>query len=149
MNSTMHNPAAELRRAIAEGRISESALQAITSIDRERLTTFIDEAHRSEAGLLTRAPILSGDEGSRLSGLTAALVHGLEIADDDRLRGILEGLTIEFELTVENIALLTSTNEEDVEACLTDPGSVSPEVKYPLGLRASYLNLAIANARRY
>lgn len=149
MNSTTHNPVDELRRVIAEGRISEPALQAITSIDGARLATFLDEAHRSEPGLSTATPILSGDESVRLSGLTAALVHGLEIADDDRLRGILEGLAIQFELTVQNIALLTRTPAEDVEACLIDPGSVPPEVKYPLGLRASYLNMAIANARRH
>lgn len=148
MNSTRHNPADELRRAIAEGRISEASLQVITSIESERLETFLDEAHRSEAGLSTLTPILSGDESVRLSVLAGQLIQGMEIADDDRLRGILEGLTIEFKLTPQNIALLTHTNVEDVEACLTDPGAVSPEVKFPLAVRISYLNLAIANARR-
>lgn len=148
MTSTMHNPADELRRAIAEGRISQAALQVITSIDRERLAMFLDEAHRSEAGLSTRTPILSGDESVRLSVLAGQLIQGMEIDDDDRLRGILEGLTIQFTLTTQNIALLTHTSVGDVEACLTDPGAVSPEVKFPLAVRASYLNLAIANARR-
>ena len=149
MTSTMHNPADELRRAIAEGRISEAALQVITSVDTERLAAFLDEAHRSEVGLSTRTPILSGDESVRLSVVAGPLNKGMEIADDDRLRGILEGLTIQFKLTPQNIALLTHTNVGDVEACLADPRTVSPEVKFPLAVRASYLNLAIANARRH
>jgi hypothetical protein len=145
MDGTGHNPADELRRIIAEGRISEEALRAITGIAGERLADFLD---RSVAGLSAKAPVLSGDETTRLSVLGSQLVQGLEIDDDERLRGILEGLTIEFKLTPQNIALLTATNLEDVETCLRDPGTVPSERKYSLGLRVSYLNLAIANARR-
>ena len=98
----------------------------------------VPERHREE-GLL--------DHRRALDPVAVLVVCG--IADDDRLRGILEGLTIQFKLTPQNIALLTHTNVGDVEACLADPGTVSPEVKFPLAVRASYLNLAIANARRH
>lgn len=147
MNGTPHNTADELRRAVAEGRVSLDALRAITAIEGERLTAFLDESNRYEGGLSASEPLLSSDESIRLSGLAAQFIQGMEIDDDERLKAILEGLTIEFALTPHNIALLTSASMEDIEACLVDPRTVSRERKYPLGIRASYLSLAIANAR--
>lgn len=148
MTTQSSNPADELRRVISEGRISEEAIQAITEISAEKLHAFLHDTGAGVMGLTSSPSALSVDEGARLSILAAQIVQGLEEDDDVRLRAILEGLTIQFRLTLENIALLTRTSVTDLEAALRDPGSVPAGQKYALGLRVSYLNLAIANARR-
>ncbi len=145
MTTQGFNTADELRRVIAEGHISEFALEAITGIPREKLQTFLDETKPGTSGLTTTTQALSGDEGARLSILASQIIQGLEIDDDERLKAILEGLTIQFRLTLENIALLTRASLDDLEIALRDPGAVPAETKYALGLRLSYLNLAIAN----
>lgn len=145
MTSQSFATAGELRHAITEGRISDHALQTITGIPPERLQPFLAEGE--SAGLASKPPALADDEGARLSVLASQIIQGLEIDDDERLQAILEGLTIQFHLTLENIARLTRASIADLEAALRDPGSVPPERKYPIALRVSYLNLAIANAR--
>ncbi|MEN2739122.1 HTH domain-containing protein [Microbacterium sp. X-17] len=149
MGGTTFNTVAELRRIVAEGRVSQTALEAITGIAGERLGAVLEESNRDEVGMSAAVFPLSSDESIRLSGLAAQLTQGMEIGDDERLKAILEGLTIEFALTTHNIALLTATNLDDIEACLVDPAAVAPERKYRLAVRASYLSLAIANARPY
>ncbi|GAA4151781.1 HTH domain-containing protein [Leifsonia shinshuensis] len=149
MGGTSFNTVAELRRIVAQGRVSETALEAITGIAGERLGAVLAESNRYEVGMSAAAFPLSSDESTRLSVLAAQLIQGMEIGDDERLKAILEGLTIEFKLTTLNLALLTGTNLDDIEACLVDPAAVAPERKYPLAVRASYLSLAIANARPY
>ena len=147
MGGTTFNSVAELRRIVAEGRVSEVALETITGIDAERLGAVLEESNRDEVGMSAAELPLSSDESIRLSVLGSQLIQGMEIGDDERLKAILEGLTIEFKLTTLNLALLTGTSLDDIEACLADPAAVAPERKYPLALRVSYLSLAIANAR--
>ncbi len=147
MASETHNTADELRRIIAEGRISEEALQTITGIQPEKLRSFLDEANPGVAGLSTEPQALSVDESTRLSILAAQLTEGLRIGDDERLTAIFESLTIECRLTLANIAQLTGVEDDDLESLLHDPQNVSIEKKYELALKGSYLIGAVNRAR--
>lgn len=124
MTSEMHNSADELRRIIAEGRISEDALQAITGIQPEKLRSFLNEAMSGTTGLTAEPQALSNDESARLSILAAHLTEGLRIGDDERLKAIFESLTIECRLTPRNIAQLTGLDVDDLESALRDPRTV-------------------------
>lgn len=146
MTSQTFNTSDELRRVIAEGRISEDALQAITSIHPDKLRAFLDEPLPGATGLTRTPQELSGDERARLSVLASQITQGLEINDDERLQAILEGLTAQFRLTVVNIALLADVELEDVETALRDPGSLSAETKYRLALKTLYVGNAINQA---
>jgi len=133
---------------IADGRVSERALAAITGISEDALSTYLTSS-ASEAPGLSRPPgPFSVDQTSRLSSLAAQLTAVSEIDDDVRVKAIIETLTIQCHLTHRNIALLTRIGLGDLEVFLSDPGSVPFEKKYELGVKASYLLNAVANAAR-
>lgn len=142
-----YNPADELRRIIAEGRLSEDALQAITGIQPEKLRSFLDEAKLGMSGLTAEPQALSSDEGARLSILAAQLTEGLRIGEDERLKAIVESLTIESRLTLPNLAQLTGIDVDDLEGALRDPRTIPIEKKYELAIKGSYLIGAINQAR--
>lgn len=132
----------ELGRLIAEGGISLQALTAITGIAPARLNELLD----LEPGLSAAANDFSEDEILRVSTLAGQLTWGAEIGDYERLRAIVETLTIQFELTHENIARLTRIKVEDLEAFFDDPDSVSWEAKFAMAIRLYYLFHAVLNA---
>lgn len=140
------NTADELRRYIAEGRISEEALHAITGISSDALGSFLRATPSGDPGLSTVPATLSPTEEARLSGLAAQLTEGHQVDDDVRLRAIIETLTVQFNLTHQNIALMTQIELDDLEKFLSDPKTIRWEKKYELGIRASYLIHAVANA---
>lgn len=147
MTVEAQNPAAELRRIIVEGHISEDALQAIMGIQPEKLLTYLDEAKHGMTRLTTERQLLSNDESARLSILAGQLTVGLQIGDDERLKAIFESLTIECHLTIQNISQLTGINIEDLDSALHDPRTVPVEKKYELAIRGSYLINAVNQAR--
>jgi len=147
MTSQTFNTADALRRLIAEGRISEEALQVMTGISRAAVASFLAAAS-GETGLSTTPGSLSSYEGARLSGLAAQLTEGFRVEDDVRLRGIIETLTAQCRLTHQNIALLTGVGLDELESFLRDPRSIALESKYELAIRASYLISAVANATK-
>ncbi len=147
MTSEPHVTADELRRIIGEGRISENALRAITGIPGERLAPFLNESRLGASGLSATPSALLPHEGSRLSLLAAQLTEGFRIDDDERVTAIIETLTAQFQLTHANIARLIRVGLDDLEGFVGDPASVPSEKKYELAVRASYLMLAVANAR--
>jgi hypothetical protein len=146
MTSQTFNTADELRRIIAEGRISDKALQAITGISGDVLATFLSTTPAGEPGLSTSLASLSLDEELRVSGLVTQLTEGFQIDDDIRLRAIIESLTAQCHLTHQNIGLLTRIELDDLEKFMSDPKTVPVEKKYELAVRASYLINAVANA---
>ncbi|MFM9920535.1 HTH domain-containing protein [Lacisediminihabitans sp. H27-G8] len=147
MTVEAQNPAAELRRLIAEGHLSEDALQAITGIQPDALLRSLAETQTGMMRVTTEPPSPSNDETSRLAILAAQLTVGLQIGDDDRLKGIFESLTIECHLTLQNIARLVGLDVEDVEKALHDPRTVPIERKYELATRGSFLINAVNLAR--
>jgi hypothetical protein len=146
MTSQAFNTADELRRIIGDGRISDDALQSITGISGDSLSSLLRESPCVEPGLSASPSVLSGEETARLSGLTAQLTEGFSVDVDIRLTGIIESLTAQCHLTHANIALLTRIGLDDLEMFLGDPNAVSSETKFELAVRASYLINAAANA---
>ena len=132
----------ELERLIAEGSISMQALSEITGIAPARLLRLLDLG----PGLSAAANEFSEDEIVRVSTLAGQLTVGAEIGDYERLRAIVETLTIQFELTHENIARLTRINVEDLEAFFNDPDSLSWETKFAMAMRLYYLFHVVLNA---
>lgn len=147
MTSETHNPADALSRVIAEGRISEDALHAMTGIQPEKLRSFLNQAKPVMTGLTGASPALSNDESLRLSVLAAHLTDGLRIGDDERLKAIFETLTSECRLTLGNIARLTGVEVDDLKGVLRDPQNVPINKKYELAIKGSYLINAVNRAR--
>ncbi len=137
MTTEALDPAACLRRLIAEGGITEDGLQAITGIGPDALRSFIN--YGTEGGPTVAQQAFSPEENMRLSILAAQLADGLAIPDDERLRGILETLTIECHLTSNNIAQLTGLDAGDLEGVLTDACSIPAQTKFEIATRTSYL----------
>jgi hypothetical protein len=133
MTSETYNTADELRRIIAEGRISEEALQSITGIEPEKLRSLFDEAEPGTTGLTREPQALSNDESARLSALAAQLTEWLRIGDDERLKAIFESLTIECRLTLQSIAQLTGLDVDDLESALRDRTSSTLSIKPAVG----------------
>lgn len=127
--------AADIRQLIADGRLSEDGLHALTQIDRRKLQAFI----RDDTATTPEGGALSSEESSRVSILAAQLVHGLDIDDDERLAAIIESLTDDAKLTLESVSLLTNVSVKDLTTALADPGSLPEATKYRLALRSSYL----------
>jgi predicted DsbA family dithiol-disulfide isomerase len=145
----MYSTADELRRIIADGRISEEALQAITGIQPEKLQSSLNEAGAKHGmmAFTTEPQALSNDEIARLSILAAQLTEGLRIGDDERLKAIFESLTIQCRLTLGNIAQLTGLDVDDLQSALRDPRTLPLEKKYELAVKGSYLIGAVNRAR--
>jgi hypothetical protein len=139
------NAPAELRRLIGEGVLTEGGLQSLTGIGSTALRSFISSG-LSGSGLTDTSQAFTAEESTRLSILAAQLVDGMAIPDDDRLRGILESLTIELHLTSHNIARLAGLDAADVDEALTDPQSLQVQKKYMVAVRASYLLTAFSRA---
>lgn len=136
---------AGLRQLIADGRITESALQSLTGIDTGALRSFI--AHgQPETAVTATSHSFTVEESRRLSILAAQLVEGMSVPDDERLKGILESLTGALHLTPQNIARLTGLNSRDIDDTLSNPRSIAVEKKYELAIRASYLLNALGRA---
>ncbi len=147
-----HSPAHTLRRLIADDRITESALHAITGIDRGTLTSYLGGPQSENVGLTTAPRAVSGDEGQRLAVLAAMLAEGLRspdfpISDDERVTAIIESLTAQCHLTHQNIAQLTGIALADLERFISDPQSTPLEVKYQLAVRGSYIANAVTQAQ--
>jgi len=147
MASHTHNSAVELNRILAGGRISEEALQVMTGIPIDRLRAALAAAALAPAALMSTSTTLSGEETTRLSILAGQLTDGMTIDDDDRLKAILESLTVECRLTPANLALLTGIDVDDLELALNDPHALSADKKYTLAIRSSYLINAVNQAR--
>lgn len=122
----------QLNRLLAEGAISEGALEAMTQIDTPRLRAALIDGQ-------TAAGILTSEESQRLSTLAAQLTEGMTVDDDERLKAIIESLIGELHLSVSNLARLTGVDEDEVDNALLDPATVPAETKYTLALRSSYL----------
>lgn len=144
----LQSTADELKRIVTEGQISEEALHAITGISVDRVRAVLATAPVDPARLATTPPALSAEESNRLSILTAQLTDGMQIDDDERLKGILESLTIDGHLTPKNIAGLTGIDVDDLELALKDPQAVPVDKRYRLATRSSYLINAINQTRR-
>lgn len=134
----------QLKRLLADGAISESGLQAITGVGEEALRSFV--CGPTETGMTTDPPAVTADQSMRLSILVAQLTDGMAIPDDERLKGILESLTIASHLTTENIAQLAGLDARDLDKALSDPKSVPIEKKYEIAVRCSYLINALNRA---
>lgn len=132
----------ELGRLIDQGFISRQALTAITGISSDSITKYLTV----EPGLSVAANELSDDETRRVTALTGQLTDGLAIEDDVRLRAIIETLTIQYQLSNENLARLTHTHLDDLEAFLSDPAAATPAYKYELAIRVYYVFHAVLNA---
>ncbi|QCQ17658.1 HTH domain-containing protein [Microbacterium sp. RG1] len=137
--------AADARRLIAEGHISEHALQTVTRIAPERITAFLTSS--TAAGLSSDEPSLSPEESARVSTLVAHLAYGFDIDDDERLRAMLEALTGECGFTLQNISRLTQVPVDEVTTALHDSRTLPTETRYTLALRVSYLINAANQAR--
>jgi len=141
------NPARELNRLIAEGHISQDALQAITNISSDKLHSFLNKTQPGMVELAEGVTAPSDSESAHLSILAAHLTEGLRIDDDERLKAIFQSLTIECLLTPHNIAQLTGLNVGDIEYAVRDPRFVPIDRKYELAIKGSYLINAINQAR--
>ena len=139
--------AGELQRLVERGLVTEEGLVAMTGIPGESIRTFLHSPASAQPGMTAGPQVLSLDEGARLGLLAAQLTEGLAIGDDERLRGILESLTIECRLSVENLARLTGVAVGGVEAALRDPATLPFETRYALMGRGSYLVNAVNTAR--
>ena len=147
MSSRSINVLSELNRLIEEGALSERSIETLTGIRGADLHTLLVEEREGARPIGADAPALTSDENVRLSMLAAQLTDGLTVADDDRLKGILESLTSQAHLTVENIAQLTGLRVDDLEQVLDDPHVVSEAKKYAIAIRCSYLVNAANFAR--
>ncbi len=103
------------------------------------MRALLTDAPLLSAGLSTKSATLAAEENGRLSILTAQLADGVQIGDDERLKGSLESLTIECHLTLENIAGLTGFDVHDLELALQDLQAVPADTKYALAIKSSYL----------
>ncbi|WP_141893744.1 MULTISPECIES: HTH domain-containing protein [Microbacterium] len=139
--------AADLKRLIAGGRISESALHAVTGIEFGKLAALLADDSSASTGVTVHGAVLSPEESARVSTLVAQLTYGLDIDDDERLQGILESLTSVVGLTLENISRLTQLDLGDLKKALSDPADLPSEAKYMLAIRGSYLVNAANLAR--
>ncbi|WP_066042143.1 HTH domain-containing protein [Herbiconiux solani] len=139
--------AGELNRLVEQGLVTEEALVAMTGIPGESIRAFLRSPASARAGMTAGPQPLAPSEGAPLGLLAAQLTEGLRIGDDERLRGILESLTIECRLSVENLARLAGVTVAEVEAALRDPAALQFEARYALMSRGSYLVNAVNTAR--
>lgn len=136
------NVGSKLAQLIAQGHISKEALTAITGIQSSALTTLV----AADPGLSANTTGPSPDEVARASALTVQLTQGTAIGDNERLQSIIEALSSQYQLSYENIALLTQTPLEDLQAFLADPAATPSVLKFHLAVRAYNLLHSILNA---
>lgn len=84
---------------------------------------------------------------SVLSKFTTQLAESGKIQDDEPLVGIIEGLIGEFEVSTENLALLSGLKVDNIQAILNNPKSLEDSKKNARAMRMSYWNLVFANSR--
>ncbi|OII40243.1 hypothetical protein BIV02_09525 [Curtobacterium sp. MMLR14_014] len=130
---------AELRALIEHRSAALDAIAQMTGISESTLSAYLDGPGIEHQGLTALGTGLTPDESQRLAVLAAMLAAAPSVPDDDRVRGILEGLTQVTGLTVANIASLTGIAESDLDAFSSDPTGVSDAVKYAIATRTSFL----------
>ncbi|MCS6579583.1 helix-turn-helix domain-containing protein [Curtobacterium poinsettiae] len=141
---------AELRALIEHRSVALEAIAQMTGISESTLSAYLAGPGTEHHGLTALGTGLTPDESQRLAVFAAMLAAAGSVPDDDRVRGMLEGLTQVSGLTVANIAWLTGIAESDLDAFSEDPTGVSDDVKYAIATRTSYLVNAVnlATSRR-
>ncbi|MBT1541294.1 hypothetical protein KK103_05915 [Curtobacterium flaccumfaciens pv. flaccumfaciens] len=141
---------AELRALIEHRSVALEAIAQMTGISESTLSAYLAGPGTEHQGLTALGTGLTLDESQRLAVFAAMLAAAGSVPDDDRVRGMLEGLTQVSGLTVANIAWLTGIAESDLDAFSEDPTGVSDAVKYAIATRTSYLVNAVnlATSRR-
>ncbi|QVG65690.1 hypothetical protein JG551_003142 [Curtobacterium flaccumfaciens pv. flaccumfaciens] len=134
---------AELRALIEHRSVALDAIAQMTGISESTLSAYLDDPGTENQGLTALGTGLTPDESQRLAVLAAMLAAAPSVPDDDRVRGILEGLTQVSGLTVANIASLTGIAAADLDAFSIDPTGVSDAVKYTIATRTSFLVNAV------
>lgn len=134
---------AELRALIEHRSVALEAIAQMTGISESTLSAYLAGPGTEHQGLTALGTGLTPDESQRLAVFAAMLAATGSVPDDDRVRGMLEGLTQVSGLTVANIASLTGIAESDLDAFSEDPTGVSDDVKYAIATRTSYLVNAV------
>jgi hypothetical protein len=135
-----------LHHLVKTGRLSIESLSAITGIPATALHEYL--AAENQPGLSGTPATLSGTQSAQLSMLSVHLTEGLAEDDDVRLRALVETLTLQYNLTHENIALLIDADATDIESAATDAATIDADKKYRLALRLFYVLTSISNAER-
>lgn len=147
--STFEIPS-DLRRLISEGKISEDGVATIARLNPDALRKFLEQDGRSAVGVVSITsdkPPLSDEATWRVIVLTGNLTTGMDVENDARLTAILEGLTITFPLTIENLSRLTGISAADFEQALIDPKLIPIATKYDMAIKASYIFSTLQQAR--
>lgn len=146
MSTEAHDVDQGLHHLVDTGRLPIESLSAITGITTTALHEYLATEH--QPGLSGAPATLSGTQSAQLSMLSVLLTEGLAEDDDVRLRALVETLTLQYNLTHENIALLIDADATDIEAAAIDAATIDAGKKYRLALRLSYVLTAISNAER-
>lgn len=110
-----------------------SCLSKITGVDLDLLKKFLDgQTHFTE---------LSIEQMSKFTNTIHMLSDGiLTIDNNDRIKGIIDHLTYDLEISLETIAIYSEISTEDLESFIKDANSISYEKRYKLATKSLFLH---------
>ncbi|MBK1810704.1 hypothetical protein JHL18_08645 [Clostridium sp. YIM B02505] len=84
------------------------------------------------------------------SHVISMLYDGIDtISEDSRVKAIIDGLTMNYAMSYESIALYSSLSLNDVESFMTDTNSISFEKKYKLAVATLFLHYLLKKEPNY
>lgn len=129
----------KIKRLLEDYKFTLKSLSKITGLDYLWLINLVDG--KTTLSDLTNANRLSLIDRLALSDMIFMLSDGIPIVnEDDRVKGIINVLVYEFEITYETIAIYAGMRLEELQSFMTDTNSISYEKKYKLATVSLFLH---------
>ncbi|MBQ2801531.1 MAG: hypothetical protein IJF03_09085 [Lachnospiraceae bacterium] len=127
---------------IGKGLLSIGVLEAATGFERGMLEEFLNGEKEAE---LNKCDLENGRRRLRLLSMTDLLIEGMEISEDDRVRGNVELLVQEYGMNYQMIAGYTNMEEQEILGFMSGKKELPCEKKYKLAVKVFSLMYVVKN----
>lgn len=121
---------------IGKGLLSIGVLEAATGFERGMLEEFLNGEKEAE---LNKCDLENGRRRLQLLSMTDLLIEGMEIPEDDRVRGLIDVLVQEYGMNYQMIAGYSDMEEREILEFMSGEKELSCEKKYKLAVKVCSL----------
>lgn len=127
---------------MGKGLLSIGVLEAATGFERGMLEEFLNGEKEAE---LNKCDLENGRRRLRLLSMTDLLIEGMEISEDDRVRGLIDVLVQEYGMNYQMIAGYASMEEQEILGFMSGEKELPCEKKYKLAVKVCSLIFVVRN----
>jgi hypothetical protein len=127
---------------IGKGLLSIGVLEAATGFGRGMLEEFLNGEKEAE---LNKRDLENGRRRLQLLSITDSLIEGMEIPEDDRVKGLIDVLVQEYGMNYQMIAGNAGMEEQEILEFMSGEKELPCEKKYKLAVKVCSLIFVVRN----